>query len=57
MKIVSKAQAAFLGAAASGRIKKKGGPSREKARKMLRENKGFKMRDLPRRLKSRAPKR
>ena len=47
MKIVSQKQARFLGALAGGRFKKKGGPSRAKARKMLRENRGFKMRDLP----------
>lgn len=58
MKIVSKAQARFLGAVASGRAaKKKGGPSRAKARKMLRENRGFKMRDLPERAPSRKPAR
>lgn len=54
MKIVSKAQARFLGAVASGRAaKKKGGPSRAKARKMLRENRGFKMGALPERAPSR----
>lgn len=60
MKIVSQQQAKLFGAVASGRVKKSG-LRPEKARKMLRENRGFKMRDLPVRSKSRsrsrAPKR
>jgi hypothetical protein len=47
MKIVSQKQAAFLGAAASGRVKRPGAPSPAKAHKMLAENRGMKMRALP----------
>lgn len=57
MKIVSQKQARFLGAIAGGNLRKKGGPTRTKARKMLLENRGFKMRDLPVRVPSRTPKR
>ena len=57
MKIVSQAQARFLGAIAGGNVKRKSGPSKAKARKMLRENRGFKMRDLPERAPSRKPAR
>jgi len=61
MKIVSKAQAKFLGGIAGGSFKKKGGPTAAKAKKMLGENRGFKMRNLPKRApkrsRSRAPKR
>lgn len=49
MKIVSKAQAGFLGAVASGKSTRKGGPSAEKARRMLRENRGRKFSRLPKR--------
>ena len=52
MKIVSQAQARFLGAAMSGKVKGSG-PSPAKARTMLGENRGFKMASLP----ERAPKR
>jgi hypothetical protein len=60
MKITSQQQAKFFGAVASGRAKK-AGLKPAKARKMLRENKGFRMRNLPartpKRTNSRAPKR
>lgn len=58
MKIVSQKQAGFLARIGFGKGKAgKGGPSRAKARKMLRENRGFKMRDLPERAPSRKPAR
>jgi hypothetical protein len=55
MKIVSKAQAGFLARVGFGKKKAGGGkgPTPAKARKMLRENKGFKMRDLPERAPAR----
>jgi len=50
MEIKSKAQARFLGwkgfGKGSGKVQ---GPTPAKARKMMRENKGFKMRELPER--------
>lgn len=57
MKIVSKAQQGLFGAISSGSATKRGGPTREKARKMLRENKGLKVRDLPRRASKRTASR
>ncbi len=54
MKITSQVQAGFLGRIAGGKKPRGGkGPTPAKARKMLAENRGFKMRDLP----ARAPKR
>ena len=46
MKITSQAQAHFLGGVAGGSIKKPG-LTAAKAHKMLRENRGLKMRGLP----------
>jgi hypothetical protein len=46
--IKSQAQAGFFGAVASGRSTKKG-LSPAKARKILHDNRGFKMRSLPER--------
>lgn len=45
-KIKSQVQAGFLGAVASGSMKK-AGLTPAKARNILRDNAGFKMRDLP----------
>ena len=60
MQIESQKQARFLGAAASGKVQGRG-PTPAKALLMLRENRGFRMRDLPvrapRRLASRLSRR
>lgn len=54
MKIVSKKQARFLGFIAGGGKPKGGrGPTASKAHKMLAENRGMKLRELPTRVKSR----
>ena len=47
MKIVSQAQAGFLGAVASGRARGKPGLTASKAHTMLKENRGLKLRGLP----------
>lgn len=57
MKIKSKAQAGFLAMIAGRKATKKGGPTPAKAGKMLAENRGMKMRDLPERAPARAAKR
>jgi len=47
----SKKQAGFLGAIAGGKSKKKGGPSKEQAKEMLR---GSKVKGLPTRAKKKS---
>jgi hypothetical protein len=58
VEIKSKAQAGFLARIGFGKGKPgKGGPTKAKARKMLAENKGFRMADLPDRAPERKPQR
>ncbi len=55
MKIVSQKQAGFLGRIAGGKKPRGGkGPSQAKAAKIMAENRGFKMRDLPERAPARS---
>lgn len=58
MKITSRKQARFLGFIAGGGKPKGGkGPSQGKAQKMMMENRGMKMRDMPERAPQRGAKR
>ena len=55
MKIKSQAQAGYLGAVASGRARGNPKLTPRKAKMMLNENRGMKMRSLPERAPARPP--
>jgi hypothetical protein len=58
MPVVSQAQNRMMQAIAHGAKPRSGkGPSRKVAQEFVKASRGMKMRDLPKRVKSRAPKR